>query len=69
VKNINATLKTPLKEFTNLVQIEASQITRETKNKYKTYNLFFAPEIGQVGSIVDGNLISYIDLNKSTLKQ
>lgn len=68
VKSINATLKTPLKEFTNLVEIECTQTTGETKNKFRKYNNFFAEGIGKVGSVVDGTLITYIDLEKSKLK-
>lgn len=59
VKEIDAILETPTKNYTNLVNIEARQRTKAEKNKFEKYNNFYALGIGYVGSVVDGKLFSY----------
>ncbi|WP_266203824.1 hypothetical protein [Pontibacter kalidii] len=59
VKSIDATLETPIKNWSNLIEIEAKQTTGETKDKFMKYSNFYAEGIGFVGSIVDNELIAF----------
>lgn len=60
IKSINASLQTPDKEFTNLIEIEAKQTTGESREKFTKYNNFYAEGIGYVGSMVNGTVFSYL---------
>lgn len=59
VKDIDASLVTPAKNYTGLVNIEAIQQTGADKNKFKKYNNFYARGIGYVGSVIDDRLFTY----------
>jgi hypothetical protein len=60
ISSTDARLSTPVKNYKNLVEIQATQVTGRDKQKYTTYRNFYARGIGYVGSIVDGKLLSYL---------
>lgn len=57
---LNATLKTPKKEFANCLVIKAEQISDRDKNKLPIYFNYYSKSIGYVGSEVDGQLMAYL---------
>lgn len=58
--NINEELQTPVNSYKNLLKIRALQTIHNEKNKAKVYYLYFKKDIGQVASVVNGKLQTYL---------
>lgn len=61
IVDIAATLKTPKETFRGCLVIKAEQLTSRDKEKLQTYFNYYAKDIGFLGSMIDGELMAYID--------
>ena len=59
IKEVDATLVTPISKYEHLIAIEARQPTQKN-NQFLNYLNYYAREIGYVGSIVNGQLLNYL---------
>lgn len=58
--SISANLETPVKEYQDLLVIQAKQLTGRDKDKATKYLNYYAKGVGYIASVVDGKLMSYL---------
>lgn len=66
---IDEKLETPKEKYKDLVVVECYQITDRDKDKSKVYHMYYARDIGMVGSVNNGKLTSYLSEIKKNSKK
>ncbi|AHM63203.1 hypothetical protein D770_24790 [Flammeovirgaceae bacterium 311] len=64
IKATDAELTTPQGMYKNLLIIQATQLTGRDKEKMSQYHNYYAPGIGFVASMIEGQLVCYLTEHK-----
>lgn len=60
IMSVNGSLQTPATQYKNLIIVSCVQLTHRDQRKSPAYLIYYAEDIGVVGSFNDGKLSSYL---------